>query len=101
MTVYKFEALKLQVTKSGKCVCGKRVTRSTTLEHTINPFNKNAKGEVKSRSEIWDELRKEATEWKQKPVFHSRVMGGNWDLYNRGIVVLSCGQQIPLKEYQA
>jgi hypothetical protein len=57
MTVYKFEPVQLRVSKSGKCVCGKRVTRSETLEQTINPFNKNAKGEVKTRSEIWEELK--------------------------------------------
>ena len=99
MTVYKFESVKLQTRKSGKCVCGKRVTRSVTLEQTINPFNKNAKGDLKSYHEIWTELEAEAKEWKGKPVYHNRIFSGNWDLAEKGIAVLSCGQHIPKEDW--
>lgn len=100
MTVYKFESVKLSANKSGKCVCGKRVTRSVTLEQTINPFNKNAKGEVKSYSEIWKELKTDAAEWKDKAAYHSRAYPRDWHaLSEKGVVVLSCGEQISKESY--
>lgn len=99
MTIYNFESVKLQTSKSGKCICGKRVSRSITFEQTINPWNKNAKGEIKSYAEIWAELKEEAAVWRTKPVYHSRVLAGNWSLSDAGIAVLSCGQQIPKEDY--
>lgn len=61
---YDFSTIKFSTTRNGKCpVCGKRVTRSTTFEQTENPFNRNADGEPKSRSEIWDDLKQEARDW--------------------------------------
>jgi len=97
MTIYRFQSVTLRASKSGKCVCGKRVTRSNTFEQTINPFNKNSKGEIKNYNEIWAELKEEAAAWKSKPVYHSRVLAGNWDLSKKGIAVLSCGEQIPVE----
>ncbi len=65
---YTFEPVKYQAKKSGKCKCGKRVTRSTTFEQTLNPFNKMPSGRVKDRYDIAKELRAEAEAWKQIPV---------------------------------
>ena len=48
--------------------CGKKVRRQTTLFQTINPWNKNAAGEPKSREEIHSELAVEAAEWEREPV---------------------------------
>jgi hypothetical protein len=99
MPTYRYEAIRLQRRKNGKCVCGKRVTKSRTFEQTINPFNKNASGRVKTYPEIWDELKKEAAEWEKKPVFHSRIIAGNYQLSQDGIAILSCGERISMKDY--
>ncbi|QDP45501.1 hypothetical protein SEA_FUZZBUSTER_17 [Microbacterium phage FuzzBuster] len=37
----------------GKCsVCGKRTTRTLAVTNTVNPFNKNADGTIKTRDEV-------------------------------------------------
>ena len=63
-----FEPVKLRVKKSGKCLCGKRRVRSSIFEMTLNPWNKNEKGEVRTRDEIWECLKKQAEEWKKEPI---------------------------------
>lgn len=63
-----FEAVKLSANKKGKCGCGIHRTRSTTFQQTINPFNKNKKGEPKTYDEIMVELQAQAAAWKQEPV---------------------------------
>lgn len=97
MTTYKFEQVKLSASKSGKCVCGKRVTRSTTFEQTINPWNKNAKGEAKSYSEIWQELKQEAADWKLKPAYHNRLFGSQYA--DNDTATLTCGEKISKSEW--
>lgn len=38
---------------SGVCTrCGKRRSRTFRITHTINPFNKNADGSVRTRDEV-------------------------------------------------
>lgn len=67
-----YEEVKLSVSKTGKCYCGKKLSRKTTLMQTLNPFNKNKEtGELKTRSEIIAELKIDAEEWKKKPCRHS------------------------------
>jgi hypothetical protein len=64
-----FQVVKLPASKSGKCpVCGKRVTRRMTFEATLNPWNVNASGAPKSRSEIYQDLQARAKEWMAKPI---------------------------------
>lgn len=58
-----FAVIKAYSTKRGKCKCGKRLTRSKTFEHTVNPFNKNPDGSVKSRLEVYAAVTKEAKDW--------------------------------------
>lgn len=59
-----FEPIRSTWTKSGLCpVCGRRVRRSKTFEQTLNPFNRNALGEPKTRDQIWDELRDKGRAW--------------------------------------
>ena len=95
-----FEAIKRQVSKSGKCLCGKRLTRSTTLQQTINPFNKNKDGVIKTYREIFDELMIEAKLWKEQPVRHySDETYYSWDKekreqYDKGETIkikMTCG----------
>jgi len=64
MPVYRFEAVRRRVTKVVKCRgCDRKLTRSTTLEQTVNPYNRNADGTVKTRSQIVEELEDEAAIW--------------------------------------
>lgn len=73
MPTYVFEQVKIIGSKSGICaVCGKRCTRSESFSQTINPFNKNPDGSQKNREQIKEQLRKELSEWRSKPVTHSR-----------------------------
>jgi len=76
---YTYEKCSLSTSKSGKCaVCGKQVTRKTTVTHTINPFNKNADGIPKNRSEVYDCVKAELAEWKKEPVKHAGCEKGRW-----------------------
>lgn len=63
-----FDEVSLGGTKSGKCACGKRRTRSQKFWQTINPFNKNADGTIKTREDILAKLRIEREEWRAKPI---------------------------------
>ncbi len=68
-----FERVKLSTYKTGYCKkCGKYITRSKTFDQTINPFNKLPDGTIKNRDDIFQELLKEAQQWKEKPVVHVR-----------------------------
>jgi len=65
---YTFDVVKWNASKKVKCPkCGKTLKRSRTFEQTINPFNKNARGEVKSAHEILAELHVRADEWRKQP----------------------------------
>lgn len=60
-----FNEVKHYARKSGNCpTCGKPVTRSRVFMQTLNPYNRNEEGRVKSRDEIRAELRVEAEEWE-------------------------------------
>lgn len=61
ITTYKYTPVKLTHTYSGKCsMCGKITKRQVTFEQTINPWNKNKNGIIKTEQEIYRELRAEA-----------------------------------------
>lgn len=66
-----YEEVKVSASKSGKCHCGKKLTRKTTFMQTISPFNKNADGTLKDRNAILAELHEEAQQWKQEPCRHT------------------------------
>ena len=60
----RFKPIKAWREKLGKCpVCGKRVVRKATFEHTVNPFNKNKDGNIKSDSEVRQDVNAEADRW--------------------------------------
>lgn len=56
MSIVRFEVVSRSATVRFKCPCGKRFQRSVFVEQTINPWNKNADGAMKTRAEIWAEL---------------------------------------------
>lgn len=70
MPTYTYEKVEHPVSKTAKCVeCGKRLRRQTTVSQTLNPYNKNANGRVKTRQEILAELAVKAKEWQDEPVW--------------------------------
>jgi len=50
--------------KSGVCpVCGGRTTRTKKFVHTVNPYNKNPDGSIKSLQEVFADVHAEASDW--------------------------------------
>lgn len=74
MTTYTFQKIGWKAFKKGKCAaCGKHgVERTKEFYQTLNPWNRNADGELKSRDEIRAELRAEDAAWMAEPVKHAR-----------------------------
>lgn len=105
--IYTFDSVKLNVKKSGKCLCGKRLTRSYTFEQTLNPFNKNDRGFPKTSAEIMTELKAEAEVWQQEPPHHDRPAYWRWTDkqrkdYDNGktiTVTMSCGYPIEVTNH--
>ncbi len=62
MTHYRFEQVTLKGTRRWT-ENGRKRQETQTFMQTINPFNKNAAGEVKGYAEILAELMAERTEW--------------------------------------
>ena len=52
--------------------CGKRATRSTYIYQTLNPFNRNADGAVKTVPEILAENKVKRDAWMEQPIYHAR-----------------------------
>ncbi|KXO90934.1 Uncharacterised protein (plasmid) [Tsukamurella tyrosinosolvens] len=65
MTTYTFETVRRGAQRTGACpACGKRTTRRRTFEQTVNPFNRNLDGSVKSRDEVFAAVSAEAAAWE-------------------------------------
>lgn len=81
MTTYRFTGPHVVARRTGECpTCGKKVTRSRTFEHTVNPFNyKIVDGERVQKT--WDEVRADvqakADAWTPPPEAfeHTRCRG--------------------------
>lgn len=91
MITHVFETVAMKARKSGICACGKRVTRQTTFDQTINPFNLKD-GRVKNRHEILHELQMDKDEWMKQPVTHPVPGYWSWtkeqrEEYNKNGVV--------------
>lgn len=63
MPTYTFQEVRHTKTVRLKCPCGKRFQRSYAATQTVNPFNKNTDGTVKTYSEILREVIAEANAW--------------------------------------
>lgn len=64
MTItYTFREVKIKGVKKWKGEDGKRHTTTRTFSQTINPFNKNKEGKIKSRDEIMTEITAERDAW--------------------------------------
>ena len=65
-TTYKFEEIKTKRTKRWTDEDGKKRQKTKTFSQTLNPFNKNKNGTLKTRQQIWDEINIEADKWLSK-----------------------------------
>jgi hypothetical protein len=62
---YRFPPVRAQRTVRGKCpACGKAVTRSRTFKQTVNPFNRNEDGSVRTYEQVNAEVNAEARAWE-------------------------------------
>ncbi|MGH9250334.1 MAG: hypothetical protein ACRD0W_12545 [Acidimicrobiales bacterium] len=67
-----YEPVRVRVAKNLPCpACGRKLRRQRTFQQTINPFNKNSDGSVKTRMEILSELNAKGLAWQQQPEVHS------------------------------
>lgn len=72
MSKFRFPAVSRTATRSGTCpICGKRGTRRTTIEHTVNPWNTNPGGTAKTREQVLDDVAALAKTWAAKPFVHA------------------------------
>ena len=64
-----FDEVAIHGQKSGKCPCGKRRVRKASFSQTINPFNKNPDGTIKTQAQIYPEIKAERDEWMKQAIF--------------------------------
>lgn len=65
MPVVRFESVNLTGFKQGKCAdCDKRTKRTKRFTQTINPYNRNPDGSVKTRDQVYESVRSEIDRWK-------------------------------------
>jgi hypothetical protein len=77
MPTYRFREIKHQASKNLPCPgCGKKLRRQRTFMQTLNPFNKNADGQVKTELEIVRELNATAAKWETEPEAHDACQSG-------------------------
>jgi hypothetical protein len=63
-TTIRFEKVQRRRSALGTCPgCGRFVQRRKTFEQTVNPFNRNADGSVKTRDEVSEAVKAEAAAW--------------------------------------
>lgn len=61
---WKFQEVSRRAERSGVCPgCGGATRRRQTFTHTVNPFNKNADGTVKTPQEVGVDVQRLADEW--------------------------------------
>jgi hypothetical protein len=65
----RFEKVSITGEKTGKCLCGIRRTRKRVFTQTLNPWNKNEKGEISSRNDILNSLQKEREKWLKEEIY--------------------------------
>lgn len=59
-----YPVVQVHAERRDRCpVCQRRVTRRTTFEATVNPFNKGPDGQPRTRDEVRAKLRVDAEAW--------------------------------------
>lgn len=65
-----FQEVRGSATKYGACPgCGKRLRRSKTFIHTVNPFNRNDDGTVRTIEQVREHLREVVVAWHDEPCY--------------------------------
>lgn len=66
-----FPEVKLTVKATAPCgKCGKQCTRTKVFSQTLNPFNTNEDGTVKTREQIMVELQPKAAQYRTQTIYH-------------------------------
>jgi hypothetical protein len=64
VTTYYYEEVSAPARRKGNCpICGKATVRSKRFTQTVNPFNRNADGTVKTRAEVRASVDAQAIAW--------------------------------------
>lgn len=65
---YTYDEVGHPATRTGACpTCGKKTRRSRTFTQTVNPFNKNEDGTMKTYTEVRADVRADAEAWNPDP----------------------------------
>jgi hypothetical protein len=68
-----FQEVSITRVRVGRCdVCGKRCQKKKKFYQTLNPFNKNSDGTVKSRDEILLEVKLDGDKWFESSLRHEK-----------------------------
>lgn len=68
-----FQEVSITAEKQGKCsCCNKSCKIKKKFYQTLNPFNRNSEGSVKTRQEIQEEINSERQKWMKEPVKHKK-----------------------------
>lgn len=70
--ITRFHEIGLTGRKKFTCACGRKLTRQRRFYQTLNPYNRDSAGNVKSQRQIIVEVRTEVEAWmeKQDPCTH-------------------------------
>ena len=69
----KYEEVKYTKMKTAPCsICGKKCTRTISASQTINPFNKNPDGTIKSPKEVGQSVSEELKKKLEQPIYHDK-----------------------------
>lgn len=71
MGAYSFKSITQKATVKGACSvegCGKKTQITKKFEQTLNPFNKNKLGNIKTEAEIYSELSNLKRDWVKSVV---------------------------------
>ena len=72
----RYERVSRTAPRSGACsVCGAKGKRQKRFSQTLNPYNRNDQGLVKTYDEIQSELVIEVKEWSEGQFVHERCEG--------------------------
>lgn len=87
MMTVTFNEVAIYGQKSTKCAnnCGRTLRRSKKFWQTLSPFNRSRAGGLKSKDEIYTELRVEQQTWLKEPEVckHCRVSKRNNQITGR------------------
>jgi len=67
--IIKFNEVLIKGYKVGKCLCGKRRSKTKIFTQTLNPFNKNEDGTICTRDDILLKLAIEKNEWLKEQIY--------------------------------